>query len=82
MILLATLIQRYDKKNHFTFDPVQERETNRNFTGCQVSHFMIVIISYTCINLLNLSWIIKSLFLRNMEPLKDITEHTDEQRRP
>ena len=31
-------------------------------------HFMIVVIPY--INLLNLSWIIKSLFLRNMKPLK------------
>ena len=31
-------------------------------------HFMIVLIPY--INLLNLSWIIKCLFLRNMEPLK------------
>ena len=29
-------------------------------------HFMIVLIPY--INLLNLSWIIKCLFLRNMEP--------------
>ena len=31
-------------------------------------HFMIVLIPY--INLLNLSWIINCLFLRNMEPLK------------
>ena len=31
-------------------------------------HFMIVLIPY--INLLNLSWIIKCLFLSNMEPLK------------
>ena len=30
-------------------------------------HFMIVLIPY--INLLNLSWIMKCLFLRNMEPL-------------
>ena len=30
-------------------------------------HFMIVLILY--INLLNLSWIKKCLFLRNMEPL-------------
>ena len=30
-------------------------------------HFMIVLIPY--INLLNLSWIVKCLFLRNMEPL-------------
>ena len=35
--------------------------------GCQVPHFMIVVIPY--INLINLSWIIKCLFLRNMEPL-------------
>ena len=33
----------------------------------QVPHFIIVIIP--CINLLNLSWIIKCLFLRNMEPV-------------
>ena len=31
-------------------------------------HFMIVLIPY--INSLNLSWIIKCLFLRNMEPLR------------
>ena len=30
-------------------------------------HFMIVLIPY--INLLNLSWVIKCLFLRNIEPL-------------
>ena len=34
-------------------------------------HFMIVIIPY--VNLLNLSWIIKCLFLRNMEPFIFIT---------
>ena len=33
-----------------------------------MQHFMIVLVPY--INLLNLSWIIKCLFLRNMEPLK------------
>ena len=42
--MLATLIQRYDK-NHFIFDPVQEQETNWNFTGCQVPHLMIVLIN-------------------------------------
>ena len=52
-LMLATLIQRYDKK----IISFQERETNWNFTGCQVPHFMIVLIPY--INLLNLSWIIK-----------------------
>ena len=41
--MFATFIQRYDKKNHFIFDPVQERETNWNSTGCQVPHFMIVL---------------------------------------
>ena len=71
--MLPTLIQRYDKKNHFIFDkknhfifdPVLKRETNRNFTGCQMPHFMIVLILY--INLLNLSGI-KNVFLRNVEP--------------
>ena len=41
-LMLATLIQRYDK-NYFIFDPVRERETNWNFTGSQVPHFMIVL---------------------------------------
>ena len=63
--MLATYVQRYDT-NHFIFDPVQERETSWNFTGCHVPHLMIVLIPY--INLLNLSWIIKCQFLRNMEP--------------
>ena len=36
--MLATLIQRYDK-NHLIFDPVQDGETKRNFTGCQVPPF-------------------------------------------
>ena len=61
-LMLATLIQRYDK-NHFIFESVQAREKNLNFTGCKVLHFMIVLIPY--IYLLNLSWIIKCLFLRN-----------------
>ena len=39
-LMLATLIQRYD----FIFDPAQKRETNRNFTGFQMPHFMIVLI--------------------------------------
>ena len=47
--MLASLIQRYDKKS-FIFYSVQERETNWNFTGWQVPHFMIVLIPY--INLL------------------------------
>ena len=42
-LVLATLIQRYDK-NYFIFDPVQERQTNWNFTGCQTPNFMIVLI--------------------------------------
>ena len=35
-------------------------------------YFMIVLISY--INLLNLSWVKKCLFLRNMEPLTFTTD--------
>ena len=38
-------------KDHFFFDPVQKRETNCNFTGCQMPHFMIMLI--LCISLLN-----------------------------
>ena len=41
-LMLPTLIQRYDKKS-FHFDPVQGPETNWNFTGCQMQHFMIVL---------------------------------------
>ena len=40
--MLATFTQRYDKKIIL----FQERKTNRNFTGCQVPHFMIVLIPY------------------------------------
>ena len=67
-LILPTLIQRYDKKNHFIFDPVQKWETNWNFTGCQMPHFMIVLILY--INLLNFSWtkLLFFFFFRNMEP--------------
>ena len=58
----STVSQRYDKK----IISFQERETKWNFTGCQAPIFMIVSLPY--INLLNLSWRIKCLFLRNMEP--------------
>ena len=37
-----------------------------------MSHFMLVLIP--CINLLNLSWTIKCLFLRDMEPLRYINK--------
>ena len=40
-LMLAALIQRYSKIISF-----QEREMNWNFTGCQVPHFMIVLIPY------------------------------------
>ena len=33
-------------KNHFSFDPVQEWETNWKFTGSQVPHFKIVLIFF------------------------------------
>ena len=46
----------------------KKTETNLNFTGSQLPHFMTVLIS--CVNLLNLYWIIKCLFLRNIEPLR------------
>ena len=36
-LMLATLIQRYDKKIIL----FQERETNWNFTGCQVPHLWL-----------------------------------------
>ena len=46
--MFETLIHRYNKK----IISFQKRETNWNFTGCQVPHFKIVLIPY--INLLNL----------------------------
>ena len=64
--MLPTLIQRYDKKNHF----ISRTRDHWNFTGCQVPHFMIVLIP--CTNLLNLSWLIKCLFLRTVEPLTNL----------
>ena len=48
------------KKETIIFNPVQKRETNWNFTGCQVPHFIIVLIPY--INLLNISWIKMPIF--------------------
>ena len=54
-LILATLIHRFDKKFHFV--QVQEPETNLNFTGYQVPHFIIVLVPY--ISLLNLCWVIK-----------------------
>ena len=53
--MLATLIQRYDKKISFIFDPVQKREIN-----IQMPHFMLGLVLY--INLLNFSWIKMSIF--------------------
>ena len=55
-IIKACFRDGYDKK----IISFRERETNCNFTCCQVPHFMIIFIPY--INLLNLSWIIKVYF--------------------
>ena len=55
-LMLGKLIQRHDK-NLFTFDPVQKRETNWNFTGSQMAYFMIALILYK--NLSNFFWIKK-----------------------
>ena len=46
---------------------IEFKNRKLNFNGCQMPHFMIVLIAY--INLLNLSGMKKCLFLRNMEPL-------------
>ena len=42
-------------------------------------HFIIVLIKY--INLLNLSWIMKCLFLRNMEPVRKSTNDVQRTKR-
>ena len=64
--MLAILIQRYDKKS---FHLKNERLTEiLQAVRCHI--FMIVSIPY--INLLNISWIIECLFLRNMEHLKGL----------
>ena len=73
--MLPTLIQRYNKKNHFIFDPVRKRETNWNFTGCQMTHFMIVLILF--INLINLSWIKKISIFEEYEVFKGFLFHCD-----
>ena len=40
-------MQRYDKiKTCYFFYPVQKRKTNWTFTGCQMPHFMIVLIPF------------------------------------
>ena len=56
--------------NVANIDAVQKWETNWYFIGCQMPHFMIVLIPY--IYLFNLSWEKKCLSLRNMEPLNHI----------
>ena len=61
-LLLPISIQRYDK-NHLIFHQVDKRETYRNFTDCQMPHFMIELILYKISDK-------KCLFLRNMEPLR------------
>ena len=66
--MLPTSLQRYDN-NYLNFDLVQKRETNWNFTGCQMPHFMIVLILYQFIKPF-LDKKKKSLFLRNMKPLR------------
>ena len=60
---------RYNKKS-FHFWSKSKQKTNRNFTGCQIPHCMMVLILY--INFSKLSWIKKCLFLRNMEPLRGL----------
>ena len=53
-LILATLIQRYE------FDPVPKKRDQLKFTGCQVLHFIIVLIQY--INFLNLFLYKMSIF--------------------
>ena len=51
---MLALMQKYDIKNHFIFDPFHKAESNWNFTSCEMPHFMITI----SINIfINLSWI-------------------------
>ena len=59
---------RINNGDHFIFLSISRTRDLLKFYSCQVPHFMTVLIPY--INLLNLSWIIKCLFLRNMEPLR------------
>ena len=57
-LMLATLIQRYDKKNHFIFDPFQKRKSDFYRLSDAIFYDRII----PCINLLNLSWIKMSIF--------------------
>ena len=61
-LMLASLIQGYDKKTfHFKNEKLTEILQAVRY------HIFYVLIPY--IYLLKLSWIVKCLFLRNMEPL-------------
>ena len=55
---LPTLIQKYEKKKKKK-KKIISRETDSNFTGCQMPHFMTVLVMF--IYLLNLSWKKKSI---------------------
>ena len=61
LVWMLPLYLHVNKKSHYDiwWSVKRKRDTNWNFTGCQMPHFMIVLILY--INLLNLSWI-KNVF--------------------
>ena len=63
-LILAILIQRYDK-NHF-ISRTRDQQKFYRLSGATFHDYINTI--YQFINL-NLSWIIKRRFLRNMEPL-------------
>ena len=65
-LMLPTIIQRHDK-NHSIFDPVQDQETNWNFTGLSDATFYDRI--NTLYQFIKLFLDIKCLFLRSMESL-------------
>ena len=68
--MLATSIQRYHK-NHIIFDPVQKRETNWNYTGCQMPHTGTFYDHINTIYQFIKPFLDKNVyFLRNMEPLR------------
>ena len=63
--MLPTLIQRYDKRSFHYLNWVKNEQVPEN--KLSDATFMIVLILY--INLLNLSWLKKYIFLRKMEPI-------------
>ena len=63
-MILATLIQRYEKKNHFILNQFKNERLTEILQAVKMSYFFFIVFIF-----LNLFWIIKCHFVRNVEPL-------------